>query len=297
VISTQRLYDLLSASGRPDLTTLDRRTATRLARWAGAGVVISGSIFRSGSTYRIDVQAHDTGGGQVIAAARVEGSDIFKMADQLASKLRQGLQIATTDDREIEAMTTSYREAYRSFTAGMKAYDELEFAGASEHFRGALAVDTAYATAQLRLGMSLLLDGEGDDATLWLRRAARDTARMSSRDRLLTQALKARFVDGDMETAAKRLEDMVQLHPADVEAHVWRALGASSGPMGAVKALRQALDLDPNHPLAVAALVSQMEELGLSDDAEEILGNFLERNPAVAEGPIRDLRIAGIGAL
>ena len=89
----------------------------------------------------------------------------------------------------------------------------------------------------------------------------------------------------------------MQLHPADVEAHVWRALGASSGPMGAVKALRQALDLDPNHPLAVAALVSQMEELGLSDDAEEILGNFLERNPAVAEGAIRGLRIAGIGAL
>jgi len=276
VISTQRLYDLLAMSGRKDVSSLDRGTATELARWAGAGVVIGGSIFRGGSAYRIDVQAYDTTSGRIVAASRVEGDDVFRMADRLAADLRQGLQIAAVGDRDFDALTTSSPEAYRLFTGGMQLYEGLRAMEAADAFRRALAVDPAYVTAQLRLGMSLLMAGNREEGALWIDRAAGHSASMPEPERLL---------------AEERLRDLVRLRPREVEPLVWLAQTLSAAPMKAMKALRSALDLDPNDPLVVAALVGQLNALGLSEDAGAILNDFLQRNPTAEAGPIQEFRI------
>jgi TolB-like protein/Flp pilus assembly protein TadD len=291
VISTQRLYDLQAMSGRSDITTLDRGTATELARWAGAGVIIGGSIFRSGSNLRIDVQAHDTTSGQVVAASRVEGDDVFQMADRLAADLRQGLQIAAVGDRELDDLTTSSPQAYRLFTSGMQLYDDLRYQEAADEFRRALAADPAYATAQLRLGMSLLIAGKREDGALWVGRAAGRAAAMPEQERLLAEGLQAQFVAADPALAEKKLRDLVDLRPQEVEPRVWLAQNLSADPMEAIKSLRTALDLDPNNPLAIAALVGQLRAFGLSDDADAILGDFLQRNPAAEDGPLQEFRI------
>jgi TolB-like protein len=291
VISTQRLYDLLAMSGRSDVATLDRGTATELARWAGAGVVISGSIFRSGSSYRIDVQAHDTTSGQVVAASRVEGDDVFQMADQLAADLREGLQIAVVGDQQLDELTTSSPQAYRLYAHGIRLYEHLRYAEAAAEFRRALAADPSYATAQLRLGMSLMMSGERDDGMLWIGRAAGRAASMPEQERLLAEGLQAQFVAGDQALAEQRLRELIRLRPQEVEPLVWLAQNLSDDPLEAIKPLRSAIDLDPNDPFAVAALVGQLRALGLPDDADAILDNFMQRNPTADDGPFRDFRI------
>ncbi len=291
VISTQRLYDLLAMSGRSDVATLDRGTATELARWAGAGVVIGGSIFRSGSRYRIDVQAHDTTSGQVVAASRVEGDDVFQMADQLAADLREGLQIAVVGDQQLDELTTSSPQAYRLYAHGIRLYEHLRYAEAAAEFRMALAADPSYVTAQLRLGMSLIMSGERDDGMLWIGRAAGRAASMPEQERLLAEGLQAQFVEGDQALAEQRLRELVRLRPQEVEPLVWLAQNVSDDPLEAIKPLRSAIDLDPNDPFAVAALVGQLRALGLPDDADAILDNFMQRNPTADDGPFRDFRI------
>jgi serine/threonine protein kinase len=291
VISTQRLYDLLATSGRTDVATLDRGTATQLARWAGAGVIIGGSIFRSGSSCRIDVQAHDTTSGRVVAASRVEGDDVFRMADRLAADLRQGLQIAAAGHRQIDDLTTSSPQAFRLFTSGMQLYDDLRHSKAAEEFRRALAADPAFAAAQLRLGMSLLFAGRREDGALWIGRAAGRAAAMPEHERLLAEGLQAQFVASDTALAERKLRELVRLRPREVEPLVWLAQNASVPAMKAIGSLRQALDLDPNSPLAVAALAGRLRALGLSDDADAILNDFLKRNPAAEDGPLQEFHI------
>lgn len=291
VISTQKLYDLLATSGRTDVSTIDRSTATQLARWAGAGVVIGGSIFHSGSGYRIDVQAHDTASGRIVAASRVEGDDVFQMADQLAAALRQGLQIAAAGDQDLDDLTTSSPQAYRLFTRGMQLYENLRYEEAAAEFRQALAADPTYATAQLRLGMSLLLAGHREDGARWIAKAAGRAGSLPEQERLLAEGLQAQFVTADKELAEKKLRDLVDLRPQEVEPLVWLAQNGSVAPMKAMKSLRQALDLDPNDPLAVAALVGRLRSLGLPDDADAILKDFLQRHPTAEDGPLRKFSI------
>ena len=134
VIATQRLYDLLALAGRDPTQTLDRATASELARWAGAGIVISGAVFKAGNRYRIDAQAYDTARGTVAVAHKVEGEQLFEMVNELTAGLRRGLSVAAVEDAALQAATTSSEEAFRSYARGRTLYDGLRFEQAAEQF-------------------------------------------------------------------------------------------------------------------------------------------------------------------
>ncbi len=91
VISTQRLSDLMSMAGRDGRRGMDGATATELGRWAGATMVVNGSIYKMGEEYRIDAQAYDTATGQVLAATREQGRDVFALVDRITEQLRSRL--------------------------------------------------------------------------------------------------------------------------------------------------------------------------------------------------------------
>jgi len=135
VIATQRLHDLLASAGRDPEEILDRSTASELARWAGADIVISGSVFRSGRRYRIDAQAYDTASGAVTVARKVEGEDLFVMVDELTSGLREGLQFSAVEAAPLLMVTTSSEEAFRHYTRGRAYYDSLDLEAAEDQFK------------------------------------------------------------------------------------------------------------------------------------------------------------------
>src|SRR5262249_19703236 len=134
VISTQRLNDLMTMASRHDLGPLDGATATELARWAGASVVIGGSVFKGGDSFRIDAQAFEAQSGQVIVASKAEGKEIFPMVHQIAADLRRGLAPAAPETASVASVAALSPEAYRSFTEGMKLYGDLRFTEASDAF-------------------------------------------------------------------------------------------------------------------------------------------------------------------
>ena len=272
---------------------LDRKTVTELARWAGAGIVISGSIYRAEERYRIDVQAYDTATGQVVTASRIEGTAVFEMADRLADDLRRGLSVPALTGEGIRGISTGSPEAYRLYTQGIQLHDELQLEQASTAFEGALESDPDFAVARFRLGQSLLLAGQRADALSSIDIAIEDPGRLPDRDRLLAEAILDAFRDRDNAGAEERLATLAALYPGDVESLFWKAqiLAESGRRREAIRALRKTLDLDPNYGPAVVALAGHLEDLGLGPDAERIIQDFLVRNPAAPRAPTRETRV------
>jgi len=294
VISTQRMDDLVAAAGRQAGDNLDRATATELARWAGAGVVVSGSIFQAGDGYRIDVQASDTASGEILTASRVEGSDIFSMADQLATELRSGLQVTAVEKQGIEEVTTSSPLAFRHFSAGMKAFQHLQLPQASQAFRASLREDPTFALSQLRLGLSLYLQGEHEEGLEWVARANEQGHRMPERERLLAEGLMRSFHDGDLEAGAEHFQALSEKYPKDVEALFWQAQARANladDPKQALQLMQEAMSRDPESSLCVAGLATYLDDFQLHDDAKTLVQEFLERHSEISAEQMREIRL------
>jgi TolB-like protein len=290
VISTQRMNDLAAAAGRGG-DDLDQATATELARWAGAGVVVSGSIFKAGDGYRIDVQASDTLTGKVISANRAEGTDLFGMADRLAEDLRQGLQVTAGGERDIEQVTTSSPEAFRHFTAGMESYRSLHLDEARAAFRRSLEADAEFPLAQLRLGLSLYLDGDREEGLEWIERARAQAGRLPERERLLATGIHAGLLGREKGGHGEQLAELAAKFPRDVEALFWKAQVESAregDPSRAIRTLQEAMERDPESSLAVAGLVAQLRGLQLGAEADAILKDFLARHPEVSTEQVEE---------
>jgi serine/threonine protein kinase/tetratricopeptide (TPR) repeat protein len=295
VISTQRMDDLVAAAGRESGENLDRATATELARWAGAGVVVSGSIYRAGDGYRIDVQASDTEGGDVLAASRVEGTDIFRMADQLAAELRNGLQVQAMDKQGIQEVTTSSPTAFRHFTAGMHAFQRLQLPQAVQAFEASLQEDPEFALSQLRLGQSLYLAGRRDEGLEWMARAGARAEHMPERERLLALGLHAGLHEGDAEAAAQPFAALSEKYPEDVEGLFWQAqvqARQANNSMKALQLMQQTMARDPESSLGVAGLAAYLETFQFHEEAELLVREFLERHAEVSAEHMRALQLS-----
>jgi TolB-like protein/predicted Ser/Thr protein kinase len=283
VIATQRLHDLLASAGRDPDQGLDRSTTAELARWAGADVVISGSVFQAGDRFRIDAQAYDTSTGTVLAAHKAEGKELFSLVDELTTGLLAGLEVApeTEDSRSV----TTSDEALQAFLAAKGHYENLMFEEAEDNLGRALAADPEFALARLHLAMSRISRGDVEAATAELERVSSEADALPRAEKLLAQALNAYYVDRDPELGNRQIEMLLQQFPRHAGANVWwgRALFDVAGkPLAAARKLHVALEQDSNDLLAVAALAEQLHRLGASEDARQMLVEAQKRNPDAA---------------
>jgi TolB-like protein len=293
VIATQRIYDLLALSGRERGEKLDQATTTELARWAGADVVVSGSIFKLGETYRIDAQAFDIATGAVTVARKVEGTDLFQMVNELTAGLRHGLQVAEeTEDPRLQLVTTSSPEAFRRYARGKTLYESLAFPEAAEHLRASLDLDPAFTLARMRLGLTLIAEGDRDRGLEYLDEALAEADKLPEAERLLARGVEAAYREGDPAGGREYFDELVRRYPGAKEAYVWWA--TISGDLGgdaleATRKLREALARDPNYLPAVAAMAGQLAGIGDEDSARAILEDARMRNPEAAEAVDRIL--------
>ncbi len=354
VISTQRLSDLNAMAGRDGRSGMDGATATELARWAGATMVINGSIYRMGGEYRIDAQAYDTATGQVLAATRAQGKDVFDLVDRITDELKARLldleapppQIAqglvpptqpkaaptpqggaeagaTTDGLPtspggtapgrvtsapsltgegldtgrrasvaIPASTTrratTSEAAFRHYVDGVNYYKDLRFKEGADAFRKALDADPSYITAQMHLGMSLLMNGDAKSGLAWIDKAGRRIDRLPEKERRVYRIIEQGYVKKDSEAAFKEAEAYTAAFPEDQEGPFWFAKGQADvegDRFGAIRILHGVLRQEPDNLPAAAALSHQIAAMGSVDEAVKILEDYRTRHPR-ASAPI-----------
>ena len=81
VIGSQRIDEILKDVGGAGGRRIEASRVLDVGRSAGAGAMVVGNIFQTGSEFRIDVQIQEVADGRLLGAHSVRGTDVFKLAD------------------------------------------------------------------------------------------------------------------------------------------------------------------------------------------------------------------------
>jgi len=252
VVSDQRLYDILKLQGKEGQKVIDKTTATEVARHAGVKWMLLGSILQEEPTYIMTSQLVDVESGNVVASQRItggEGEDIFALVDRLSEEIRDDLSVpsaAPSPDVSVASVTTDSPEAYRHYLEGVEAVNMYYFDEARQSFEQAVAEDSTFAMAYLRLA-GPGVEGTKEEKKGWIEAAVRHADHATSKEQGYIRSRRARF-DGDVDTAISELQKILAEHPDEKDAckelaEIYR--GPKNDPAAAIKYYRRAIEIDP----------------------------------------------------
>ena len=217
IVSQQRVQEALKLAGHTDLASLDRSEAADVARRAGAGAVVAGTIYQSRGEIRIDAQIEDLASGRVLAAHSVTGTDVFALADSLATRIRTGIGFGDAVDlRRITDVSSTSVAAYRLYTKGLDASVNVRWQEAVTWLEQAIAIDPTFAEAHLRLASAYEGLGQITARDRALGNASAHAAKLSERHRLLLAVALEADPRGDPSRRAQLLDQLLARFP-DVE--------------------------------------------------------------------------------
>ncbi len=224
IVSAQRLQEVVKEIGGQSLESLDRAQVPDVARRAGAGAVVVGSIFKAGNEIRIDAQLEDLSNGRVLVAESVRGTDVFALVDQLAARIRDGIGFRdATSIRRVSDVSTTSLEAFRLYSQGVDALFNSRMDDAEELLERAVAIDPTFADAYVQLADASMFRGFVGLQREYLRKAAEHADRLGERHRLILEAVSAR-AEGDSATTARAIDELIEKFPDTDQAY---ALAAS----------------------------------------------------------------------
>jgi len=302
---SEGMVDLLSTQldGAGELTTVDphallgfvRRGAVgvdteggaRVAQEFGAGLYLLGSVVGAGGEALVSVTLYDRDDAAVAQAqGRLEDeAQLLLLVDDLARQLlATGVGGPGTRPSELAQVTTPSLPALKAYLRGENARRRGQLDSAVAAWEEAVAADTTFALASLRLasvpaGLTTADQGEA------IERALRHADRLSERDRALTE-VRAAEMRGAWSEAERRLRALVERYPDDVEG--WLEYGSrlmqpvvvSPRPLSEARgALERVLELDPDHTGALYLLswLAGWEEK--HDESAALLERLLELQP------------------
>ena len=217
IVSPQRVHEALKLAGHTDLASLDRSEAADVARRAGAGAVVAGTIYQSRGEIRIDAQIEDLASGRVLAAHSVTGTDVFALADSLATRIRTGIGLGDAVElRRITDVSSTSIAAYRLYVKGLDASVNVRWPEAVTWLEQAIAIDPTFAEAHLRLASAYEGLGQIAARDRALGNASAHAAKLSERHRLLLAVALEADPRGDPSRRAQLLDELLTRFP-DVE--------------------------------------------------------------------------------
>jgi non-specific serine/threonine protein kinase len=219
IVSERRLLEALGQSGATSLSSLDRTEAADIARRAGAGAIVVGSIFRAGPEIRIDAQVEDLASGRVLAAQTVRGTNVFALVDQLAAEIRDAVGLDDAQNvRNVTTVSSTSLEAYRLYSEGKQAAANVRMHDAEKLLKAAVAIDPSFAEAYLWLAHASGALGHKTARQEYFKLAVEHSDRLSERHRLLLDIEVARE-RGQSDPARRMLDELIAKYPDTEEAY------------------------------------------------------------------------------
>jgi len=220
VVSSERIQKILRQIGQEDLENIDKSVVDEVARRAGAGAVVVGSIFKSGEEVRIDVQVQDVSSGRILSAERVQGRDVFPLVDELTGRIRASLEMGdSASDRPLAEVTTPSLEAFQLYSDGLDARRNLRWDDAQQLFEKAVAIDPSFAMAYAELVRVSQAIGATQLIEQYREELMEHIDRLPERQRLLVEARDAARYQGDREKAIELFEALLAKYPDEEDAY------------------------------------------------------------------------------
>jgi serine/threonine protein kinase/Flp pilus assembly protein TadD len=278
VVSSQRLYDLLKQVGKEGAKTIDRATASQIAKKAEAKWMLTGSILQSEPVLVLTSQLIDVSSGGVLASQRItgnEGENIFAVIDRLTEEVRRSssLPAAMRSEPSVQVadVTTHSQEAYRYYLEGLEYSDKMYFTEARRSFLKAVELDSTFASAYLELGEE------------YLPKAVQYAHRASDRDRRLIQISSKISSTWDGPLALREFREYLTRYPDDKKS--WWVYGYGYSRVfggradSALLFIDRAIELDSTYPTPYNFMAYIYGDLGKYDKALAAIDKYIELAP------------------
>ncbi len=282
IISQRRLVEELGGDGH-ELEEYSYEEQVKAARRLGAVNVVSGSIFKLGDKIRIDARLEDVASGKILLAEKVVSDDPMKLVDSLAARMVSALnmreQVAAGSVSEV---TTHSAEAYRYYHLGMQKFLDELFDEAIVDLRKAVALDSTFALAYMRIGMSYVFNGRVQDGVPYFAQAKRHDSHLPPKERSLIDVYSEIWLKQNFDVALTKMKTLVDSYPDDKESKTVYALlrwQLNKDTTGALQLFQEVLKQDPKYQLALTFLVQCYESQRNYDKAVEYTKQLQQYHP------------------
>ncbi|MGD8375338.1 MAG: tetratricopeptide repeat protein [Acidobacteriota bacterium] len=243
----------------------------------GVDSILTGSLLRAGSRFRLEATVRHVVGDTVTAGntVRVEGTGedaIFEMADQLALKVRDELGVDADWRSGSADLSTRSPEALKDYGEGIALVRAGDPVTAASRLEAAVRADPDFALAGAVLAETYDSLGYSEKAAAAAAAASRGLGKATPYEAARVRAIQAR-VSNDLEAAVAAYRGLTDLLPNSVSAHfdLAAAMEDAGDLDGAATEYRRVLELDPKHPNAQFALGRVLVKQG---NPSEALGRF-----------------------
>jgi DNA-binding SARP family transcriptional activator/TolB-like protein len=223
VLTPRQVASALARMERPATTPVDDSLAREIATREGAKAVVAGSVAKVASAYTVNLRLVSTDKGEVMAAFRETAPDstgLIDAVDRASKRLRHRIGESLRTLRAMPALeeeTTASLLALRRYTEAQR----LTLAGrrpeAIRAFEQAVALDTAFASAWVSLGMAYSSIAEPGRAVAALDRAVIHQRRLPFLERSFAVASHA-YNQRDYDTAIDAYRRVLERFPDNTRA-------------------------------------------------------------------------------
>ena len=202
---------------------LDETAGRALAFQQGVGVVLSGTLARSGSRYTVTLRAAESVTGNEIASESGDAAgkdEVLGVATDLGNRIRTALGDNTSDSTRrfaTEKLSATSLDVVREYALAMQALSSSQFTEARAAFERAIQIDPNFGLAYAGLATAASNMGQPQEAERFVRQAIRHVDRMTERERLRTRGL-LYYITNDYEACVKEYGDLLVQYEADVAA-------------------------------------------------------------------------------
>jgi serine/threonine protein kinase/Tfp pilus assembly protein PilF len=223
VLSSERLFQILSELNQLKATTYSSDVLKQLAARGGVNHILVGDFAKAGETIRIHVNLIDVRRDKTKATETDEGigaENILAMVDKLTKKIKGRFdltaeEIANDLDREVSRITTSSPEAYKYYVEGRKYHHKGEFRQSIASMEKAAAIDPEFAMAYRSLAVSYGNLGFAPQRSEYIQKALDLSDRLSEKELYLIQGDYYRETEETYDKAIEAYTKLIELYPDD----------------------------------------------------------------------------------
>ena len=286
ILSDQQVKSTLGLMTKPPNTSLTPEIASEVCQRARSKAYIAGSVASIGNEYVVGLKAVNCQSGDTLALEQVHADGKEKVLDALgsaATKLRselgESLSSVQKFDVPIEQATTASLEALKTYSLGLKIWNEQGETAAIPFFSKAIELDPNFAMAYCRLGEIYNILGEATKANEYLTKAYPLRDRVTEVEKYNIASQYYFGVTGEMEKAKQLCELWAQSYPRETEAHL--NLGFIYSNFGNYEKANaetlEAIKLDPDSSIGYSNLIQGYAVVNQLDKAKAMYQETVRR--------------------
>jgi tetratricopeptide (TPR) repeat protein len=169
----ESVNSLIQRKGLINYASITPSFASSISRKLEANVYVVGSLKKAGNTIRVNAQLNDSKTKETFKSFQIDGSseNILKISDSLSGLVRNSLIISKLKQQlpvyDQSRPLTGSSEAYRYYLYGENARKNRDFPTALNMYMQALAIDSNYTLAILKISVAYMNQGLYEESREW----------------------------------------------------------------------------------------------------------------------------------